>query len=184
MSKLTKAVWEGRSSDDPYVRLWIRTLESDADPGRLARGRVYYAAGNVAQIQVDPGTVRGRVSGSRNAPYQVSIRVNECSEYEWKAVWRLHRRLHEAVASSRVGPQALRFWQLPYPASIDLASLDIRRCKRRLSSGSERRVRVPTMKSCASTWSRCGMSSARDCATTLRSSSRSLAGPRRTGLAL
>jgi uncharacterized Zn finger protein len=140
MSKLTKAVWEGRSSDDPYVRLWIRTLESDADPGRLARGRVYYAAGNVAQIQVDPGTVRGRVSGSRNAPYQVSIRVNECSEYEWKAAWEVAqetawRAVERAVVSGRQALEVLATDHILRHVDQIWRSLDIPTFAERLEFG-------------------------------------------------
>jgi len=89
MRKPTETVLGVLSSDDPYVRLWLRTLEDATEPGRLARGRLYYAVGKVAQVQVEPGVLRGLVSGTREAPYQVSIQVKEYSDLEWKAAERV-----------------------------------------------------------------------------------------------
>jgi hypothetical protein len=87
------------SSDDPYVRLWLRTLENAAEPGRLARGRLYYAAGNVVQLRVESGFLRGLVSGTTEAPYQVSTWVNEYSDSDWKAAQEAASKAAQEAAS-------------------------------------------------------------------------------------
>lgn len=52
----------------------LRVLAAEmSDPGRLARGRGYWADGAVVDIVIDPGVVTATVQGSRRQPYLVSM---------------------------------------------------------------------------------------------------------------
>ncbi len=56
---------------------WIEALEklSWEYASRLARGRTYARAGRVHDLEVAPGKVTARVTGSRPTPYKVTLRL-------------------------------------------------------------------------------------------------------------
>jgi hypothetical protein len=64
---------------DPKGRLpaaMLRALAAElADPGRFGRAKAYARDDAVTDIQVEPGTVRGVVVGSRADPYVATVRV-------------------------------------------------------------------------------------------------------------
>lgn len=64
---------------------WIAALEamSSRYANRLARGRGYARAGRVHDPVVRSGTVRARVTGSRRAPYAVTLRVTALPREAW-----------------------------------------------------------------------------------------------------
>lgn len=64
-----------------WGRAWIENLESYADEdGRISRGRAYLRGGNVLDLRIDRGEVRGIVAGSRKTPYKVDVRIEPVSE--------------------------------------------------------------------------------------------------------
>ncbi|MGH3866445.1 MAG: hypothetical protein ACRDQ4_09975 [Pseudonocardiaceae bacterium] len=67
---------------------WLIALEKRArlDPSRLSRGRGYARRGTVDALEIMPGLVRANVQGSRDQPYQVTVRVRELDVSEWDRV--------------------------------------------------------------------------------------------------
>jgi uncharacterized Zn finger protein len=52
--------------------------------GRLGRGRSYARAGRVHDLRVEGGQVLARVTGSRPAPYEVTIQLTQLSDADWQ----------------------------------------------------------------------------------------------------
>jgi uncharacterized Zn finger protein len=71
-----------------WGKAWLDALEHRArlDPNRLGRGRSYARRGSVLELTVDPGTVRASVQGSRQTPYDVTVRIRAFDDTEWDAV--------------------------------------------------------------------------------------------------
>jgi uncharacterized Zn finger protein len=67
---------------------WIEALEklSSDYSNRLSRGRTYARAGRVSDLEIAPGLVTARVTGSRPKPYKVTLRLSSLSEAGWKKV--------------------------------------------------------------------------------------------------
>ena len=65
---------------------WIEALEHvlRGDAGRLARGRTYARAGRTHDLVVEGGTVTAKVTGSRAAPYRITIDLAQLGEAAWK----------------------------------------------------------------------------------------------------
>src|SRR5688572_9064699 len=66
---------------------WIEALELvlRGDAGRLARGRSYARAGRTHDVVVAGGTLRAKVTGSRAAPYDVTIQLAQLSDEVWQS---------------------------------------------------------------------------------------------------
>ena len=69
-----------------WARRWQAVLESFRFGGRLARGRTYARQGQVLSIGIVEGVVTAQVQGSRNKPYDVTIKVNMLTPDQWTAV--------------------------------------------------------------------------------------------------
>ena len=67
-----------------WAKRWIGVLERMNVGARLGRGRRYARGGQVLAIDIEPGTVRAQVQGSRPSPYQVEIQVRELGAAGWK----------------------------------------------------------------------------------------------------
>lgn len=67
---------------------WVDAIEGRArlDPNRLPRGRAYARHGQVGAIDLEPGTIRARVRGSRLEPYEVTIALPELTAAQWDAL--------------------------------------------------------------------------------------------------
>src|SRR5216117_1016199 len=65
---------------------WIEALEklSWNYSSRLARGRTYARAGRVHDLEVAPGKVTARVTGSRPTPYKVTVRIAVLDAAAWE----------------------------------------------------------------------------------------------------
>jgi uncharacterized Zn finger protein len=65
---------------------WIEALERMSRDylNRLGRGRNYARAGRVHDLQIEPGLVSARVTGSDNEFYEVSLRVAMMPPASWK----------------------------------------------------------------------------------------------------
>lgn len=84
-------------TDHPVERTWwsqrfIAVLESFGFQSRLDRGREYARAGQVLELDVEPGIALAKVQGSRFTPYRVRIRPLAFSEHQW-------RRAEKAIAA-------------------------------------------------------------------------------------
>jgi uncharacterized Zn finger protein len=64
---------------------WIEALEklSSEYSNRLARGRTYARAGRVHDLEVEPGVVTARVTGSHPTPYKVTLRIAVLNAAAW-----------------------------------------------------------------------------------------------------
>ena len=64
---------------------WIEALSVvlSSDAKRLARGRTYARAGRTHDLLVKSGKVSAKVTGSRPAPYEVSIELTELPQAVW-----------------------------------------------------------------------------------------------------
>jgi uncharacterized Zn finger protein len=74
-----------------WSRRFIELLESFGLGSRLQRGREYARAGQVLELDVEPGIALARVQGSRYTPYRVRIRPEPFSTHQW-------RRAEKAIA--------------------------------------------------------------------------------------
>jgi uncharacterized Zn finger protein len=65
---------------------WIEALQDvlRGDSGRLARGRTYARAGRTHDLVVKAGKVTAKVTGSRSAPYKVSIQLGQLPAATWQ----------------------------------------------------------------------------------------------------
>jgi len=53
---------------------WLTDLAfAQADSGRLSRGRGYYQAGHVINVEFVPGSITAKVIGSQPQPFSVAI---------------------------------------------------------------------------------------------------------------
>ena len=74
----------GAFGESWWARRWISVLEGFELGARLGRGRSYARSGQVLDVSVEKGLVKGRVQGSRPEPYEVAIRVKTLSAPEWR----------------------------------------------------------------------------------------------------
>jgi uncharacterized Zn finger protein len=74
----------GQFGESWWAKRWIAVLESFNIGARLQRGRSYARGGQVLSIDVDQGTVKAKVQGSRPQPYEVVIKVQVLRAGDWK----------------------------------------------------------------------------------------------------
>jgi uncharacterized Zn finger protein len=65
---------------------WIESLEKvlAGDSGRLSRGRTYARAGRTHDLVVKGGHVTAKVTGSRDTPYKIAIKLSALSAVAWE----------------------------------------------------------------------------------------------------
>lgn len=96
----------GEIGETWWSRRFIELLESFGVDSRLTRGRNYARAGQVIELDVEPGVVLARVQGSRYTPYRVRIRGKVLSEQQW-------RRAEKAMASQALHLAKLLAGEMP-----------------------------------------------------------------------
>lgn len=70
-----------------WGKAWNRNLEGYADySNRIGRGRSYVRHLAVVDLQITPGLVKALVQGTRGAPYEVQIEIDEIKEKNWKLI--------------------------------------------------------------------------------------------------
>jgi len=69
-----------------WSKRWIAVLEGFNIGARLQRGRTYARAGQVLSIEIEKGSIRARVQGSRPKPYAITIKVKALGTAAWKKV--------------------------------------------------------------------------------------------------
>jgi len=87
----------GKFGESWWAQRWIAVLESFDLGGRLSRGRSYARNGQVLSIDIEEGSVRAKVQGSRPKPYDVKIAVKTLAKAQWQAV-------AEALGAKRCSP--------------------------------------------------------------------------------
>lgn len=67
---------------------WIEALErmSPGYSARLQRGKTYARAGRTHDLVLSPGLVRAKVTGSRPAPYEVTLELAKLTPETWSTV--------------------------------------------------------------------------------------------------
>ncbi|HYL04488.1 MAG TPA: SWIM zinc finger family protein, partial [Thermoanaerobaculia bacterium] len=85
-----------------WGRRWIEALEklSWQYSNRLARGRTYARAGRVHDLEIEAGKVTASVTGSRPAPYQVTLRIAVLAARAWDAA--IARMAQQAVFAAEL----------------------------------------------------------------------------------
>jgi uncharacterized Zn finger protein len=124
---------QARSRRGPIGETWwsqrfIELLESFGVGSRLKRGRTYARAGQVVELEVEPGLVLAKVQGSRYSPYRVRIRGKVLSEHQW-------RRAENAMAAQALPLAKLLAGEMPHDIEELFAS-----CKLTLFPRSKREL--------------------------------------------
>jgi uncharacterized Zn finger protein len=83
---ITPVVIEGRTIAHTFWgKAWCDNLESYSDfENRLPRGRTYVRNGSVVDLQIEPGKIKGLVSGSEL--YEVSIQIAPLPKDQWRSI--------------------------------------------------------------------------------------------------
>ena len=89
-----------------WSKRFIELLESFGVGSRLNRGRSYARAGQVTELEIEPGVVLAKVQGSRYSPYRVRIRGKALSEQQW-------RRAEKAMAAQALPLAKLLTGEMP-----------------------------------------------------------------------
>lgn len=95
-----------RFAESWWAKRWIAVLEGFNIGARLGRGRSYARNGQVLSIDIDKGSVRAGVQGSRSKPYEIRMRVKPLSETQW-------RRVTSALADQAIFAAKLLAGEMP-----------------------------------------------------------------------
>jgi uncharacterized Zn finger protein len=109
---------DGAIGESWWSERFIDLLESFGLGSRLERGRAYARAGQVAELDVEPGIVLAKVQGSRYTPYRVRIRAKVFSEYQW-------RRAEKAIAARALTLAKLLTGEMPHDIEEVLAACNL-----------------------------------------------------------
>src|ERR1019366_3484310 len=120
----------GAIGESWWSERFIELLESFGLGSRLERGRIYARAGQVTELDVEPGIVLAKVQGSRYTPYRVRIRAKVFSDYQW-------RRAEKAIAARALTLAKLLAGEMPHDIEEVLAA-----CKLTLLPGSYDELRA------------------------------------------
>jgi uncharacterized Zn finger protein len=118
----------GPIGDTWWSQRFIELLESFGVGSRLKRGRTYARAGQVVELEVEPGLVLAKVQGSRYTPYRVRIQGKMLSEHQW-------RRVEKAMAAQALPLAKLLAGEMPHDIEELFAS-----CKLTLFPRSKREL--------------------------------------------
>lgn len=77
------------TADNWWSQRWISVLDSYGWHNRLARGKSYARKGMVLTLDLSPGAVAAKVSGSRPRPYSIKIKFGRLTDGEWDSVFRV-----------------------------------------------------------------------------------------------
>ena len=73
----------GTFGESWWAKRWISVLESFDIGARMGRGRNYARSGQVLSIDIEKGTVKAKVQGSRPTPYRVTIEIQSITPANW-----------------------------------------------------------------------------------------------------
>ncbi len=96
----------GTFGESWWAKRWIAVLESFHIGSRLERGRSYARRGQVLSINIDKGTAKAKVQGSRPTPYAVTITIKALTTADWK-------KLIQALSSQALFAAKLLAGEMP-----------------------------------------------------------------------
>lgn len=116
--KWEPVVIEGRKiAKTWWGEAWCANLEQYADyRNRVGRGKSYVRAGAVTDLQMDGGTIKARVQGSRTSPYKIEVKIDPLSEIRYAAVLKaLSGRIEnlEALINGNFPPEMKSLFTAP-----------------------------------------------------------------------
>jgi uncharacterized Zn finger protein len=76
----------GRIGETWWAQRFIQALDAFSQSNRLARGKSYARSGQVMNLEVQPGSAKAKVQGTRRTPYKVEIAVTPFTDAHWKRV--------------------------------------------------------------------------------------------------
>lgn len=84
-----------------WGKTWIKALERLGSiwENRLPRGRSYARRGKVVECKIKPGLITARVSGTRETPYKVKIKVKQFTEKTKEEIFSILRQRPVLVSS-------------------------------------------------------------------------------------
>jgi uncharacterized Zn finger protein len=74
----------GTFGESWWAKRWVSVLESFDIGARMGRGRNYARSGQVLSIDIEKGTVKAKVQGSRPTPYRVAIEIKSITPANWE----------------------------------------------------------------------------------------------------
>lgn len=113
-SRIALRTGEVQAGESWWSARFIELLESFGIGSRLERGRDYARAGQVIELDVEPGIVLAKVQGSRYTPYRVRIRPKAFSEHQWM-------RAEKAIAARALTLATLLAGEMPHDIGEVLA---------------------------------------------------------------
>lgn len=102
----------GQIGEEWWSRRFVEVVESYSIASRIKRGKRYARGGQVLELDVDEGSVRAEVQGSRPHPYEVHIGGASLSDKDWD-------RVEQAMADRAAFAAQLLAGEMP--ADIDEA---------------------------------------------------------------
>jgi len=108
----------GNIGEQWWSRRFVEILEQICQPGRLARGRAYARKGQVMDFSLKPGRVSGRVQGSRDDPYRITITIAAYDDADWALI-------EEALATQALYRAALLAGDMPHELVEVFDELDL-----------------------------------------------------------
>lgn len=102
---LHPVILEGRTiAKTWWGKAWCDNLERYSDyANRVGRGRSYVRSGAVLDLQMQKGTVRALVQGSRAKPYAVTISIDPLPQTRWEAIGKICSHRIESLESLVAG---------------------------------------------------------------------------------
>jgi uncharacterized Zn finger protein/superfamily II DNA or RNA helicase len=94
--------------------------EIDIDTNRLPRGRRYANAGRVRKIEIEKGTVRAKVHGSRPRPYDIRIALKRFKPTEVEKIGKIIQDHPEVASELHLGRLPERLLDLLHKARLPL----------------------------------------------------------------
>lgn len=82
----------------PWAKQWINYIESLSMGARLGRGRAYAISGQVFDLEIGAGIVRGKVQGASSKPYICTFECETVSDKEKKEIVENLRKRPMAIA--------------------------------------------------------------------------------------
>ncbi len=77
---------QGAFTSSWWGKRWIEVVESSRIGKRLARGKNYARRGQVLSIDIEKGSVKAKVQGSRRNPYSVILKISKIEKKDWNQI--------------------------------------------------------------------------------------------------
>ena len=140
-----------RSQRGPIGETWwsqrfLAAVDTALVGGRSSRGRSYARKGQVIELWVAPGVIRGTVQGTRRTPYDVCIVMPAADDAQWA-------RILASLAAQALYSASMLAGELPHEIEEVFAGVGAH-CSRPRPLGFPAAARAPTGPTRASMWPR------------------------------